>query len=152
MLLDLKQFWATERPLKMMKNPFYFTLKALFILKVFTFLSWLVDQNLLYFTARVPDTSDTSVIRTTRVRHECYTNDTSATRVENLILITTRVKTYFHTPILAMHQMKDYKERNDFILRTTFWKWLVPMPKCVWKVHHKIWTLQLQKLYQKVIY
>ena len=31
----------TESPLKMMKNAFYFTLKALFVLKIFKFLSWL---------------------------------------------------------------------------------------------------------------
>ena len=35
----LRQFLATERPLKMMKNAFYFTLKALFILEIFKFLS-----------------------------------------------------------------------------------------------------------------
>ena len=34
-LSDLRIFLATERPLKMMKNGFYFTLKALFILKIF---------------------------------------------------------------------------------------------------------------------
>ena len=32
---------ATENPLKMMKNAFYFTLKALFILNIFKCLSWL---------------------------------------------------------------------------------------------------------------
>ena len=30
-----------ESPLKIMKNAFYFTLKALFILKIFKFLSWI---------------------------------------------------------------------------------------------------------------
>ena len=30
-----------ERPLKMMKNAFYFILNALFVLKIFKFLSWL---------------------------------------------------------------------------------------------------------------
>ena len=30
-----------ERPLKMMKNAFYFMVKALFVLKIFIFLSWL---------------------------------------------------------------------------------------------------------------
>ena len=30
-----------ESPLKMMKNVFYFILKALFVLKIFRFLSWL---------------------------------------------------------------------------------------------------------------
>ena len=40
-LLDLRKFLAIESPLKMMKNAFYFTLKALFLLKLFIFLSWL---------------------------------------------------------------------------------------------------------------
>ena len=34
-----RQFLATESPLKMMKNTFYFTSKALFVLKIFKFLS-----------------------------------------------------------------------------------------------------------------
>ena len=37
----LRQFLATERPLKMMKNAFYFTSDALFVLKMFKFLSCL---------------------------------------------------------------------------------------------------------------
>ena len=37
----LTQFLAGENPLKIMKNAFYFTSKALFVLKIFTFLSWL---------------------------------------------------------------------------------------------------------------
>ena len=40
-LSGLRQFLATESPLKMMKNAFYFTSKALFVLKIFKFLSWL---------------------------------------------------------------------------------------------------------------
>ena len=38
-LSGLRQFFATENPLKMIKNIFNFALKALFILKVFKFLS-----------------------------------------------------------------------------------------------------------------
>ena len=38
-LSGLRQFLATENTLKMIKNTFYFTLEALFILKIFTFLS-----------------------------------------------------------------------------------------------------------------
>ena len=34
-----RQFLATETPLKMMRNAFYFTSKALFFLKIFKFLS-----------------------------------------------------------------------------------------------------------------
>ena len=37
----LRRFLTTGSPLKMMKNAFYFTLIALFVLKIFTFLSWL---------------------------------------------------------------------------------------------------------------
>ena len=40
-LSGLKQFLATESPLKMIKNAFCFTWKALFVLKIFKFLSLL---------------------------------------------------------------------------------------------------------------
>ena len=39
-LSGLRQFLATEIPLKMMKNAFYLTLEALFVLKIFKFLYW----------------------------------------------------------------------------------------------------------------
>ena len=39
-LSGLRQFWSTESPLRKMKDV-YFTLKALFILKILEFLSWL---------------------------------------------------------------------------------------------------------------
>ena len=38
-LLGLRQFLATESPLKMMKNAFYIISKAHFVLKLFRFLS-----------------------------------------------------------------------------------------------------------------
>ena len=38
-LSGLRKFLAIESPLKIMKNIFYFTLKALFVLKIFKFLS-----------------------------------------------------------------------------------------------------------------
>ena len=34
-LSGLRQFFAIESPLKMMRNAFYFTSKALFVIKVF---------------------------------------------------------------------------------------------------------------------
>ena len=36
-----RQFLATESPLKKMKNVFYFTSKALFVLEIFKLMSWL---------------------------------------------------------------------------------------------------------------
>ena len=38
-LSDLRQFWASETPLEMMKNAFYLNLKALSVLKTFEFSS-----------------------------------------------------------------------------------------------------------------
>ena len=38
-LLHLRQFPTTESSFKMIKNAFYFILKALFVLKIFTFFS-----------------------------------------------------------------------------------------------------------------
>ena len=38
-LSGFRQFLATESPLKVMKNAFYFTVRALFILKIFKFLN-----------------------------------------------------------------------------------------------------------------
>ena len=38
-LSGLRQFLAIESPLKAMKNAFYFSSKALFVLKIFKFLS-----------------------------------------------------------------------------------------------------------------
>ena len=39
-LSGLRRFLATESTLKMMKNAFCFTSKALFVIKIFKFLSW----------------------------------------------------------------------------------------------------------------
>ena len=40
-LSGLRQFLATESPLKIMKNAFYFTSKTFFVLEIFNFFSWL---------------------------------------------------------------------------------------------------------------
>ena len=66
----------------------------------------------------------TSAVRVLHKRHECNTSAKRTTRVWHkrkiLILITTRVKIYFHTLIFTIWQVNDYEERNNFILTTTF--------------------------------
>ena len=70
----LRQFLATERSLKMMKNACYFTSKALFVLKIFKLLSRLfghvskrLDQNdkvnfkLYYVTAWLTNNCNTHI-------------------------------------------------------------------------------------------
>ena len=43
-LSSLIQFLETESPLKMMKNAFYVTLKAVLVLMIFNFLSWILGH------------------------------------------------------------------------------------------------------------
>ena len=50
-LSSLKQVLATESPLQMMKNAFYFILKAVLVLEIFKFLSWIfgnIEKGLIY--------------------------------------------------------------------------------------------------------
>ena len=83
---------------------------------------------LVYFTTRVPDTSITNETRATEMQQQCSMRATRArhecdTSKIILILITARVKTYFHIPTLALSQIKDYKDRKNLILKTNFWKY-----------------------------
>ena len=87
-------------------------------------LTYNTSETLMRHEQQECDTSDTL---TTWARHECYTNDTSATRVKNFNFVTTRVKTYFHNLLFTIWQLKDYKERTNFILRTAFWKCIFSM-------------------------
>ena len=75
------------------------------------------------------NTSATRVRQKKKKKHECYTNDKSATRVKNFDFDNDVGKNIFLQSYIW--QVKDYKERNNFILRTTFWKCLVSMSKCV---------------------
>ena len=66
----------------------------------------------------------------TQVRNECYTNDLSSTRVPNFDFDNDfKEKKFSHPYISYMADERDYKKRNNSILRTTFSKCLVPMPK-----------------------
>ena len=68
----------------------------------------------------MPDTSDTTATRVLHERRECDTSE------KILVLITTKVKTYFDTPTFTICKVKDYKERNSFIPSTTFGNALFP--------------------------
>ena len=97
-----------------------------------------MNADLVYFIIRVPDTNNTSATRTTRVQDEWYASDTSATRVrhmydtsatrktwvrhewEILILITTRVKTYFHTSYISYMANERLQGEKQFHFRNHF--------------------------------
>ena len=77
-------------------------------------------------------------------QHECHTSAAWKTRMRHewkvLILITTGVKTFSHSYISHRANQRLQGEKQ-FHSRSTFWKCLVLMPKYVWKMHHKNWTL-----------
>ena len=98
--------------------------------------------DLVYFEKRMPDTSETNA---TRVRHDCDMREAGATQMgldcDKNGKIATQVKNFdfdyktseniFSHPIFARWKMEDGKERINFILRHTFWKCFIPMPKCI---------------------
>ena len=75
-LSGLRQFLAIERPLKMIQSASYFTSKALFVLKIFKFLSGFfghvakrldqknyVNFKFYDFTARIPSKCNTHIVQ-----------------------------------------------------------------------------------------
>ena len=74
---------------------------------------------------------DTSATRTTRVRHEWkkldfdnYTN-----------------KHIFSDSIIYYMAIERLQEEEQFHSKYYLWECLIPMLECVWKKHHKNWTL-----------
>ena len=79
---------------------------------------------------------NTSATRVRHERHECYTNDTGATLVKNFDFDNKTSENIFSHPYNSYiangeKQKSNFKEESNFILRTSFWKCIVPMPKCV---------------------
>ena len=83
--------------------------------------------------------------------HECDANDAIATRVKNFDFDNETSENMFPHPYIS-YMANERLQGSNFILRTSFWKCLVPTPKWVWKVHCKNWILLWQKLYQKVMH
>ena len=118
----------------------------------------LTSYDLVYFTTRVPDMSDTSVTRTTRVRqkrhkcntsatqvwHECYTNDTSAKRMRIFDFDNDTSEKIFSHPYISYMANERW---NNFILRTTFWE----MPRSHANMHLKSTPQKLNFVMAKAI-
>ena len=88
-------------------------------------------KDLLYFTTRVLDTSDTSATRAIGVRHEwdksdtsatrvrhmrhdCYTNDTSVTQVKNFDSDNDTSENIFSHPYISYIANGKWKEQFDY--------------------------------------
>ena len=118
-------------------------------------------MDLVYFTTRVPGTSDTSATwvrqewhecntsetratrvqhncetsatRTIRVRHECYTNDTSATRVRNFNFDNDTSENIFSHPYISYTANKRLQGEEQLHSKN----YLLEMPLSHAKMHLK---------------
>ena len=115
--------------------------------------------DLVYFTTRVwherhqCDASvtrvqkewDTSNTSATQVRQECDTSATRTTRMphglKNVDFDNYTSKNIFSHPYIYYMASERLQGEEQFHSKHYLWKFLIPMPKCVWKVHHKNWTL-----------
>ena len=70
-------------------------------------------------------------------RHECQTNDTNTTRVKNLDFDNATSENIFSHSYISYIANEKLQGRGNFILRTSFLKCLLLMPKCAVKVHHR---------------
>ena len=92
----------------------------------------------------------TSATRATPMWLECHTNDTIATWVKNFDFDNDTSENIF-SPQYISYMANERLQGEEQFFGQFFWKCFVSMLKCVWKVHHKNWTLQWKKLYQKVV-
>ena len=90
----------TESPLKLMKNTFYFTLKALSVLKVFMFLSWLFGH----------------VEKTTRLERLIWKSMTSQPGQQTIAMhILPNIWRSKGNQSMAFGQLIEYNMRNIFV-------------------------------------
>ena len=70
-LSSLRKFLTTERRLKMVKKAFYFALKALLVLKIFKFLTWIFGHA----EKRLHQRDNFKIYDlTTKLKNTCYTH------------------------------------------------------------------------------
>ena len=61
--------------------------------------------------------------------HEPHESDTNAAQVKNFDFDNEMIENIFSHLYISYIAKESYRKRNKFILRTTFWKRLVLMPK-----------------------
>ena len=114
-LSGLKQFLANESPLKMIKNAYYFTLKALFVLEIFTFLSSLFGHV------------KNALIRKTKI---IWTKSQN----KNLIILRTKrafkIDIFHHFKGLALKQIKQFFLEGE--IQNDIWYLSNTLPKWWW--------------------
>ena len=74
---------------------------------------------------------DIIATRTTRMQDEYYPNDTSATQAKMFDFDNDASENIFSHHFIYYIASERLQREEHFILRTTFWKCLAPMTKCV---------------------
>ena len=72
---------------------------------------------------------DTSATRVLQERHECHTSENCKSQ---------SILSHSYIYHIASERLQGVEQ---FYSKYFLWKCLIPMPECVWKVHHKNWTL-----------
>ena len=123
-----------------------------------------IIEDLIYFSTRVPNTSntnDTSETQTTRVqqesdtsntsatqmRHECYTNDTSSTRVRNFEFDNDTSESIFLHPYISYMAYERIQGEAQFHSKN----YLLQMPRSHNKMHLKSAPQKLNLVMAKAI-
>ena len=81
------------------------------------------------------DKSDTSATRVRHERHECDTSE------KNFDFENYTSKNIFSHSYIYYMASERLKGKEQFHFKYCLLKCLIPIPKCVWKMHHKNWTL-----------
>ena len=103
-LSSLRQCLATKGPLKIIKNAFYFTLKALFILNIFKFLPWIFGH------IKQLDSED-------KVNFKIYDVATWLRSNAN-----THINQYLDNEAMKFGQFMEYVTRKIFLEKSVFLK------------------------------
>ena len=104
----------------------------------------MISTSIVYFRTRVTDTSDTNprATRTTRVRQECYMNDTSVTQAKIFDFDNDSSENIFHYTANERLQGEEQFHSKNYRLK---------MPRSHAKMYLKIAPQKLNFLMEKVI-
>ena len=103
--------------------------------------------DLVYFTTRVPDTSDTSVTRTTQVRHERHECETSATCVKNFDFHNETSENTFSYPYISYMENERLQGKKQYHSKNC----LLKIPRSHAKMHLKSTPQKLNFVIAKAI-
>ena len=129
-VLPLRQFLATENRRRLKKNTFYFIFKALVVIKMFKFLSWLfghiekmvwLKEKINFKINNVP-TWLTNNYNITITKTNNYDQCSSHIETNQLVCSANQLTGFYMRGTLVVKGLIEYKQRNIF-LQNSWRKW-----------------------------